>query len=561
MKNILSILFVLCCLSACGQADLITIPSADVADDPVPDDPVPDPTPEISPKSLTDIRFVEITGLSSHALLLAKPSPLSLDVHLLNGEVLHGVIDNFSNEDLNGQVIWKSLNTDLAEVSPTGLVTGKKTGSTAIEAILLGFKSILEIDVQEIAATVDGLSGLSLLQQKYLIKENKSSQVFFNTSFHQGYSLYNIGMAEFKDHVDCDLLFQASPAGIVEVHEDGSFVPLKNGFTNLAVQCADQVATAIVEVKFANIAENNLAPKPEAEKIAEQILAVINSTNPANWIVGSSKSLTCRLEFNTGVVEIISNSFVTPAGSVAQVEWQSSDPEVVKIVGGTANLLKPGVATITLKYAGLTDWLDVVVKAVPLAAAGSDDVDHFLGPDDELQMVYGDNAGFGQGAYPQVLYGPPGGNTHVLSFGNGGELTITLHGTFIANGAGPDFTIFENPFQFGDSVFAERAQILVSEDGVNYLPFPCAVDDHVGKYPGCAGVHPVFANKDPLDPLVSGGDVFDLQDVGLESAASIRIKDLGTCKPGDPTYTNVCGAPQKEGFDFDALAILHGVIE
>lgn len=556
MKKYFSILFVLVCLFACGQADVISVPADDSTDDSL-----PDPTPEISPKSLTDIRFVEIAGLPSPTVPVAQSVSLSLDVHLLNGETLHGVIDNFINEDLKGQVIWKSLNTDLAEVSPDGLVTGKKTGSTTIEALLLGFKSVLEIAIQETAVTVDGLSGLSLTQQKYLIKENKTSQVFFNASFTEGYNLYTTSMAELKDHVDCDLLFQASPAGIVEVHEDGSFVPLKNGFTNLAVQCADQVATAIVEVKLANAAENNLAPKPEAEKIAEQILAVINSTNASDWIVGGSKSLTCRLEFNTGVVEIISNVFVTPAGSITTVEWQSSNPEVINIIGGTVHLLKPGVATITLKYAGLTDWMDVEIKAVSLPAAGSDDVDNYLGPDDDLQMVYGDNAGFGQGAYPQVLYGPPGGNTHVLSFGHGGTLTITLHGTIIENGAGPDFTVFENPFQFGDSVFAERAQILVSEDGVNYLPFPCAVDDYAGKYPGCAGVHPVFANKDPLDPLVSGGDVFDLQDVGLETAASIRIKDLGTCKPGDPTYTNVCGAPQKEGFDLDALAILHGAME
>lgn len=554
MKKYFYILFVLVCLSACGQADVISFPSDDSTDDAS-----PDPTPDVSPKTLTGIRYIEVAGLSAHRISLGETVALSLDVHLLNGVVISGVTHDFEGADLKGQVIWKSLNTDLVDISPDGVVGGKKEGTTVIEVLLLGFKSILEIDVQEIAATVDGLSGITLTQQKYFIKENKSSQVFFNASFASGYNLYTISTEILKEHVDCDVFLQASPAGIIELQENGSFIPLKDGFTNLALQCGDQVAPAIVEVHMTNSDIQVESPLPPI--VDEKILAVINTTNPANWITGSSKSLTCRLEFNTGVVEIISNSFVTPAGAMAQVEWQSSNPDVVKIIGGTAHLLKPGAATITLNYAGLIDGLDVQVQNAPLVETDVDEQGYFLGSDDDLQMVYGDNAGFGQGAYPQVLHGPPGGSTHVLSFGHGGELTIALHGTFVTNGAGSDFTVFENPFQFGDSVFAERAQVLVSGDGVNYVPFPCAVDDHAGKYPGCAGVHVVFAAKDPLDPLISGGDVFDLQDVGLETAKYIRIKDLGTCKPGDPTYTNVCGAPQKEGFDFDALAILNGVME
>ena len=104
--------------------------------------------------------------------------------------------------------------------------------------------------------------------------------------------------------------------------------------------------------------------------------------------------------------------------------------------------------------------------------------------------------------------------------------------------------------------------------------FPCALDDSVNFYPGCAGIHPVFANADdpsspsattptttpiasmvglplaplPLPPPGSGGDSFDLADVGLDRARFVRIiSGPGALPAGDG----------QAGFDLDAVVAVN----
>jgi hypothetical protein len=143
------------------------------------------------------------------------------------------------------------------------------------------------------------------------------------------------------------------------------------------------------------------------------------------------------------------------------------------------------------------------------------------------------------------------------------------------DGPGADFTVFENPFLTIGLVtgppFAEPGIVSVSDDGVTWKTFPCALDDPP-YYPGCAGVYPVFANADdpaapsplvpctiPIQQLVgvpvaafqspdcSGGDSFDLATVGLPSARFVRL-DASQLEPG---------AAGTAGFDLDAVAAVH----
>ena len=96
------------------------------------------------------------------------------------------------------------------------------------------------------------------------------------------------------------------------------------------------------------------------------------------------------------------------------------------------------------------------------------------------------------------------------------------------------------------------ATISVSDDGMTWYPFPCDLTDP--PYPGCAGTQPTYSNPDneidATDPSVSGGNSFDLADVGLTVARYIRIADsgLGLGPIG----------PSTGGFDLDAVAIIHG---
>ena len=130
----------------------------------------------------------------------------------------------------------------------------------------------------------------------------------------------------------------------------------------------------------------------------------------------------------------------------------------------------------------------------------------------------------------------------MLSLGKSGEIVLGFDVTII-DGDGPDLAIFENPFVG----WAELGIVSVSSDGVTWYSWPCDSADESASYPGCAGFNPVLSHPDncidATDPTVSGGDLYDLSDIGVEEASFVRIQDTGLF--GD-------------GFDLDAIAVIHG---
>ena len=180
-----------------------------------------------------------------------------------------------------------------------------------------------------------------------------------------------------------------------------------------------------------------------------------------------------------------------------------------------------------------------------------------------VSVSVGDGGGFNQDKMPGIVLGAPKGgglfqgSFDVHSLGVGGEIVLEMTDYAIFDGDGVDFTVFENAFEVGGSgtTFAEPGIVGVSEDGETFFDFPCDLSGQ--PYDGCAGVKTVIANPDvndldPRDPTVSGGDAFDLRDLGLKSARFVRIRDsglgLGPIGPGT------------RGFDLDAIAIVHGTL-
>ncbi|MBI2066735.1 MAG: Ig-like domain-containing protein [Deltaproteobacteria bacterium] len=180
--------------------------------------------------------------------------------------------------------------------------------------------------------------------------------------------------------------------------------------------------------------------------------------------------------------------------------------------------------------------------------------------------------GFSENQDLDRALGPPKGEGccqgghDVVNLGRG-EIILELTDYEICNGDGPDLIVFENPFfvegpnrQPTTRSFAEPARVALSQDGENFYEFPCDVSDWpfypccdtgVLEYHGCAGILPVFANPDeneidPTDPTVAGGDSFDLDEIGLNSARYIRIRDAGL------------QAILVNGFDLDAVAVVNG---
>lgn len=173
----------------------------------------------------------------------------------------------------------------------------------------------------------------------------------------------------------------------------------------------------------------------------------------------------------------------------------------------------------------------------------------------------GTSAGYNQDKLPGIVLGPPvgkgndAGSLDVVSLGAAGEIVLAFGDFGIVDGPGPDLIVFENAFwPSGDAsaVFAELGEVSVSEDGETWETFPCDTEgDGEGNFPGCAGVTPTLVYDAeqliPLAPALSGGDAFDLADLGLKRARFVKIRDLETLPPGGTST----------GFDLDAVGVIH----
>jgi hypothetical protein len=174
-----------------------------------------------------------------------------------------------------------------------------------------------------------------------------------------------------------------------------------------------------------------------------------------------------------------------------------------------------------------------------------------------VDVSYGPDAGWGQEAMPGIVLGPPrgaglvSGSLDVVALGNGGSITLGFGALTIVDGEGADFIVFENPFYAGGDPahpFAELATVEVSADGETWHAFDCSATSY--PYGSCAGWNPVLANVDdneldPTDPLVAGGEAFDLADLGVVEARFVRIVDR-------PDTVGLAGS-----FDLDAVALVH----
>ena len=201
----------------------------------------------------------------------------------------------------------------------------------------------------------------------------------------------------------------------------------------------------------------------------------------------------------------------------------------------------------------------------------------FAGPgaDEVYATNFAPGASYGHAALPDIVLGYPGGTWDVASLGDGGSITLKFSKGRIIDGPGVDFTIFENSFYIagGPEIFAETARVEAGKDGVNYYAFemeytPAASPEE--RWRGMAGVMPVLAlpdtGIDPSDPSVSGGDSFDLLDIGLDWACYIRLTDTG--KPGTSSEKlDRNGTPIDDpgnyfsgynaGFDLDAVVAVN----
>jgi hypothetical protein len=199
------------------------------------------------------------------------------------------------------------------------------------------------------------------------------------------------------------------------------------------------------------------------------------------------------------------------------------------------------------------------------------------------------NQGSGGGNFDtaNVLGGPQGGGfnsgaLHILTLGVGGSVTLAFDVT-ITDGPGADLTVFENGFVFGGGTFSEVAFVEVSTDGVAFARFPTRYAGLAGPQApfgaqpfgtfsgltgGLPGLANVFTNAiDPFDPVVSGGESFDLAElvlhplvlagtVDLAQIHFVRLVDVVAGVDVDSFGVLIQDNGGSSGADIDAVAVI-----
>jgi hypothetical protein len=232
--------------------------------------------------------------------------------------------------------------------------------------------------------------------------------------------------------------------------------------------------------------------------------------------------------------------------------------------------------------------VSIEIGAVPTLAGSNFDTLGDPYADEVVSFSQGANGGFNAELLPAVALGAPVGgglavgSLDVLSLGRNGSLVLRFVDNVIVDGPGVDFTVFENPFvEIGAGSislppFAEPGRVKVSQDGVTWSEFPCPlVEEEVDPYwPGCTGVYPAISDHTkettphasipttaPIEDLVgvhilslqappgSGGDSFDLADLGLAWVRYVKIESA--------SFDARSATLGQSGPDIDAVVAVH----
>ncbi len=160
--------------------------------------------------------------------------------------------------------------------------------------------------------------------------------------------------------------------------------------------------------------------------------------------------------------------------------------------------------------------------------------------------------------------GPATGNPgDIVSLGRGGQMTVTFD-VPIADGAGPDFAVFENGFS---DTFLELGFVEVSSDGTNFFRFnndsltpsavnafgsvdPTEINNLAGKYRQGFGTPFDLAELTGISPLLDPSNVTQIRLIDIVGDGS----QFDTS--GDPIY-DPYPTVGSAGMDVDAVGVIH----
>lgn len=236
----------------------------------------------------------------------------------------------------NTEIKWESLNTSIATIDETGIVTAVAPGTAIVRATLGGKTADCTVNVKVTLTGIE-ISG----EPTILIYTNRTSKL-------------NVEFTPSNATEIPEAVWSSSDENIVKVSNDGTMTAMHAGTATITVKYGDLEASKQVTV--------------------EDIKATGITLLTDNLQV-------TRDEDGTKVAEILKNSetileyIVMPENTTDIVEWKSTDESILKLEKVATNskqvklvAVSAGEASIVVSAGDFSDTLKIVVKEKPITA-------------------------------------------------------------------------------------------------------------------------------------------------------------------------------------------------
>ena len=220
-------------------------------------------------------------------------------------ETIQQVIDTAQAQGIPVQLT--SENPAVAEVDEAGMVQGIAAGETTIsvQCDALDYSAQVEVLVLQPAANLTIASTLEMASGE------------------------TASLAPAVENADtADLLYTVEDPTVVRVDEGGNVTALTEGHTYITASLPGSSLSAVCEVTVGTVADSIQISRPEAVLAAGKSMTLAASVQPSD---------------------------------VAQVTWQSSDPDIATVENGVVTALQAGTARITATAGGKTAFCSLTV--------------------------------------------------------------------------------------------------------------------------------------------------------------------------------------------------------
>ena len=369
------------------------------------------PAPVVNPAA-TPVASVQLAGGSA---------PVAVG----RTEQLSALVKGAAGEELAGKgVTWTSSDPTVAEVSPIGAVTAKKTGSVTITAESEGKRGSVTLEVVAPAAAVDQPAAVASVA----VGGPSSHALDVGQTVQLDASLKDAKGATLGDRA---VVWTSSDPGVVLVSSTGLVTAMAAGDARVTANSEGKSADVRVTVRAPKV-EPAPAPTPPPAPVVVAVASVTVAPSSASVVEGSTVALTATA-FDGSRKALVDRA----------LSWSSSDSKVATVNGeGLVTGVSAGSATITASAEGKSATVRLTVtepppSSVPVAAVSITAPDKSLKPGEKTTWAavakdnrgrdLGDRGGNWSSSDPRVARVDANGVITAVGPGTA-EISVTVEG-------------------------------------------------------------------------------------------------------------------------------------